>query len=310
MLVNGRGALSGGTQAFAGGIGDHSQQRTYRFESMQAELVQAVEVYKSVQANLHGGRDGRHASTSAPGGRSTTADAGFVAGNAFVTDDDLAEENGYRFAGVYSDSFADNTLGFLVSVAGDDRTTREDWFNVTDSEAKVFNNAINLATGELLRGCDLPGIANPDVGCGYAFGNVRQGILIEDVQRINASAALQWRPNEQWGRHRRHPVLTDGPRLRRLADSVAPPGGARKRRERGVAQREPDRDVHPHGEGAATTVPIVPRVRRHRTTHQFAVNAKYTPTENWTLNFDVSHSSGGPGSGPGTKATTTSRPCR
>ena len=27
VLVNGRGALSGGTQAFAGGVGDHSQQR-------------------------------------------------------------------------------------------------------------------------------------------------------------------------------------------------------------------------------------------------------------------------------------------
>ena len=40
----------------------------------------------------------------------------------------LAEDNGYRFAGVYSDWFADNTLGFLVSVAGDARITREDWF--------------------------------------------------------------------------------------------------------------------------------------------------------------------------------------
>ena len=59
VLVNGRGALSGGTQAFAGGTGDHSQQRTFRFESMQAELVQAVEVYKSAQANLmEGGMGG------------------------------------------------------------------------------------------------------------------------------------------------------------------------------------------------------------------------------------------------------------
>ncbi|MDE0045359.1 MAG: TonB-dependent receptor plug domain-containing protein, partial [bacterium] len=197
VLVNGRGALSGGTQAFAGGVGDHSQQRTFRFESMQAELVQAVEVYKSAQANLmESGMGGTlNIRTRRPfdnGGRR------IVAGNAFMTDDDLAEDNGYRFAGVYSDSFADNTLGFLVSVAGDDRVTREDWFAVADSEPKVFNNAINLATGELLRGCSLPGVENPDVGCGYAPGNLRQGILIEDVQRVNLSAALQWRPNEQW----------------------------------------------------------------------------------------------------------------
>ena len=130
---------------------------------MQAELVQAVEVYKSAQANLmEGGMGGTvNIRTRRPfdnGGRR------ILAGNAFVTDDALADDNGYRFAGVYSDTFADDTFGFLVSVAGDDRTAREDWFNIVDYEPKIFNRAMNVATGELLRGCDLPRIANPDVG--------------------------------------------------------------------------------------------------------------------------------------------------
>ena len=289
VLVNGRGALSGGTQAFAGGVGDHSQQRTFRFESMQAELVQAVEVYKSAQANvLEGGMGGTlNIRTRRPfdnGGRR------ILAGNAFVTDDDLAEDNGYRFAGVYSDSFADNTLGFLVSVAGDDRVTREDWFAVSDSEPKVFNNAINLATGELLRGCDLPGVANPDVGCGYAPGNLRQGILIEDVQRINASAALQWRPNEQWD------VTADilYSQMDRDYDDWQIPW----RYQAGLANGASEVLLN---ENQIVTYIRTERARprpRNRprsedsTTDQFAVNAKYTPTENWTLNFDVSHSSG------------------
>ena len=151
VQVNGRGALSGGTQAFAGNIGDHSQQRTFRFESMQAELVQAVEVYKSAQANLmEGGMGGTlNIRTRRPfdnGGRR------IIAGNAFVTDDDLAEDNGYRFAGVYSDSFADNTLGFLVSVAGDDRTTREDWFNIVDYRPQIFNRVCGFRTSGTERG--------------------------------------------------------------------------------------------------------------------------------------------------------------
>ena len=80
--------------------------------------MQAVEVCKSAQANLmESGMGGTlNIRTRRPldnGGRR------ILAGNAFVTDDDLAEDNGYRFAGVYGDSFADNTLGFLVSVAGD-----------------------------------------------------------------------------------------------------------------------------------------------------------------------------------------------
>ena len=289
VLVNGRGALSGGTQAFAGNIGDHSQQRTFRFESMQAELVQAVEVYKSVQANLlEGGMGGTiNIRTRRPfdnGGRR------IVAGNVFMTDDALADENGYRFAGVYSDAFADNTLGFLVSVAGDDRTTREDWFNVTDYEAKVFNNAINLATGELLRGCDLPGIANPDVGCGYAFGNVRQGILVEDIQRINASAALQWRPNEQWD------VTADilYSQMDRDYDDFQVPWRPQAGLANGASEVLLDENqivTYIRTETARPRPFQRPRVEDIET-QQFAVNAKYTPTENWTLNFDVSHSTG------------------
>ena len=306
VLVNGRGALSGGTQAFAGGVGDHSQQRTYRFESMQAELVQAVEVYKSAQANvLEGGMGGTlNIRTRRPfdnGGRR------ILAGNAFVTDDDLAEDNGYRFAGVYSDSFADNTLGFLVSVAGDDRVTREDWFAVADSEPKVFNNAINLATGELLRGCDLPGVANPRRRLRLRAGqpppgHPHRGRPAHQRQRRAAVA-----PERAVGRHRRHPVFADGPRLRRLADSVALPGGARERRERGAAQREPDRDVHPHGEGAATTEKSSPfrrqydrPVRREREVHA-----------DGELDAQLRRLAlvRGTASRPTTRATTTSRPC-
>ncbi len=289
VLVNGRGALSGGTQAFAGNIGDHTQQRTFRFESMQAELVQAVEVYKSAQANLmEGGMGGTiNIRTRRPfdnGGRR------IMAGNVFMTDDDLADDNGYRFAGVYSDSFADNTLGFLVSVAGDDRITREDWFNVPDYEPKVFNNAINLATGELLRGCDLPGIANPNVGCGYAPGNLRQGVLVEDIERINASAALQWRPNEKWD------VTVDilYSQMDRDYDDFQVPWRYQAGLANGASEVMLDENQIVTYIRTETSRPRP--FQRPRTedivTDQFAVNAKFTPTENWTLNFDISRSTG------------------
>ena len=289
VLVNGRGALSGGTQAFAGNIGDHTQTRTFRFESMQAELVQAVEVYKSAQANLlEGGMGGTiNIRTRRPfdnGGRR------IMAGNVFATDDDLADENGYRFAGVYSDSFADNTMGFLVSVAGDDRTTREDWFNIPDYEPKVFNNAINLATGELLRGCDLPGIANPDVGCGYAPGNIRQGVLVEDIQRINASVALQWRPNAQWD------VTADilYSQMDRDYDDFQMPWRYQAGLANGASEVLLDENqiaTYIRTETARPRPFQRPRVEDIEN-QQFALNAKYTPSEKWTLNFDVSHSTG------------------
>ena len=289
MQVNGRGALSGGTQAFAGNIGDHSQQRTFRFESMQAELVQAVEVYKSAQANLmEGGMGGTlNIRTRRPfdnGGQR------IIAGNAFMTDDALADENGYRFAGVYSDAFADNTLGFLVSVAGDDRTTREDWFNIVDYRTQIFNRAINLATGEPLKGCSLPGIANPDRGCGYVPGNIRQGVVLEDVERINASAALQWRPNEQWD------VTVDvlHSQMDRDMDDFQVPWRSQAGLGNGASEvllNENQIVTYMRTETARPRPFQRPRVEDIES-QQFAVNAQYTPTEKWTLSFDVSHTTG------------------
>ena len=289
VQVNGRGALSGGTQAFAGNIGDHSQQRTFRFESMQAELVQAVEVYKSAQANLmEGGMGGTlNIRTRRPfdnGGRR------IMAGNVFMTDDDLADENGYRFAGVYSDSFADNTLGFLVSVAGDDRTTREDWFNIVDYRPQIFNRATNLATGEPLKGCSLPGIANPDRGCGYVPGNIRQGVVLEEVERINASAALQWRPNEQWD------VTVDllHSQMDRDMDDFQVPWRSQAGLGNGASQvllNENQIVTYMRTETARPRPFQRPRVEDIES-QQFAVNAAFTPTEKWTLSFDISHTTG------------------
>ena len=289
VQVNGRGALSGGTQAFAGNIGDHSQQRTFRFESMQAELVQAVEVYKSAQANLmEGGMGGTlNIRTRRPfdnGGRR------IIAGNAFMTDDALADENGYRFAGVYSDAFADNTLGFLVSVAGDDRTTREDWFNIVDYRPQIFNRATDLATGEPLKGCSLPGIANPDRGCGYVPGNIRQGVVLEDVERINLSAALQWRPNEQWD------VTVDvlHSQMDRDMDDFQVPWRSQAGLGNGASEvliNENQIVTYMRTETARPRPFQRPRVEDIES-QQFAVNAQYAPTEQWTLGFDVSHSTG------------------
>ena len=110
VLLNGRTALSGGSEAFAGGVGDRTQTRVFRFESMQAELVQAVEVHKSAKANLlEAGLGGTiNIRTRRPfdnGGER------ILATNAIVTDDGLSDDNGYNFAAVYSDTWNDE-IGF------------------------------------------------------------------------------------------------------------------------------------------------------------------------------------------------------
>jgi TonB-dependent receptor len=191
VQVNGRTALSGAGGSDAGAIGGLVNDRSFRFDSMQAELVQAVEVYKSAQANLlEGGMGGTiEIRTRRPfdnGGRR------IMAGSAMITDDDLADDNGFRAAGVFSDSFADETFGVLLSIAADDRTAREDWFSIPDYEPKVFNNAVD-ENGVPLPPCTL---IPTTAGCGYTAGNLRMGVVLEDKQRLNLTSAIQWRPRD------------------------------------------------------------------------------------------------------------------
>ncbi len=288
VQVNGRSALSGAGGSFAGAIGGLTGDRAFRFEGMQAELVQAVEVYKSAQANLlEGGMGGTiNIRTRRPfdnGGQR------ILAGNAFVTDDDLADDNGYRAAGVWSDTFADNTFGVLVSLAADDRTTREDWFNIPDYEPKIFRNAVDQ-NGNLLRGCDLPGVANPNVGCGYTGGNVRMGIVIEEKQRINLSSALQWRPNEdlEITLDLLHSELE-----RQYTDYQNP-----LRTQAGLAGRATEvhlneNDVTTYFATTGSRPRPFPRDFDTETQQQqFALNFKFTPTERLEFNVDLSHATG------------------
>lgn len=90
---------------------------------MQAELVHAVAVYESAQANL---LESGMAGTVDIRTRRPFDNSGrrIVAANAVITHDDLADDNGFRASAVDSDTFADEQFGVLFSIAADDRTAR------------------------------------------------------------------------------------------------------------------------------------------------------------------------------------------
>ena len=190
--VNGRTGLSGAGGGAAGGIGGLDSSRSFFFDSMQSELVGAVEVYKSTQANL---LDGGLGGTVKIRNRRPFDNGGdrIVAGSVTGTYSELADDNGSRFSGVFSDTFADKTLGFLVGVAYDDRPVREDWFSIPDYEPKIFKNAVDENGVSLDGTCTL---LDTNEGCGYAAGNVRMGLVQDQRERLNISSALQWRPSD------------------------------------------------------------------------------------------------------------------
>ena len=254
---------------------------------MQAELVQAIEVHKSAKANLlEAGLGGTiNIRTRRPfdnGGER------ILATNAIVTEDGLADDNGYSLAAVYSDTWNDE-LGFLVSVAGDERTLREDWFSIGDYNPRVFNNAVDL-NGVPLPTCTLIEGINPNSGCAYAPGGLAQGALVEDNKRLNLSAALQWRPNEQWD----ITVDVSHSDLDRDYDDHQ----AIWRYDTGLANgasivQADENNIATYIRTETSQVWGFHRPRTDMVENQtFAVNAQFTPSEKWTLSFDVAHSIG------------------
>lgn len=284
VLINGRTALSGAGGSAAGAIGGLTNNRSFRFDSMQADLVQAVEVYKSSQANLlEGGMGGTvNIQTRRPfdnGGRR------IMAGSATMTADELADDTGYSVSGVFSDTFAAETFGVLFSVSADDRTTREDWFNIPDYEPKVFNSAVD-ASGTALPPCELLEIASPTAGCGYTAGNIRLGVIAEDKQRLNLSSALQWRPRDdlEVTLDLLHSELD-----RNYIDYQVP-----LRSQAGLAGGATE--VHLN-DNDITTFFATDRARPRPFPREFdtkseqqqiAVNVNYMLTDQWELSFDVS----------------------
>ena len=84
---------------------------------------------------------------------------------------------------MYSDTFADNTLGFMISAQWDDRTIRTDEIDNTSWSGRPSQ-------------WDLDRDGTVDV-MGFNMENTRAHYIEQDRERLNVSSALQWRPNDR-----------------------------------------------------------------------------------------------------------------
>ncbi len=183
VTTNGRAQVSN-VQTQASGDARNSNNNGSRivgFNQYQSGLVQAVEVYKSPQANHYEGGLGGivEVQTRRPidiGRRVVSVSARAIHG-------ELAGETDPSVFALFSDKFADDTLGFMISAEWDDRTLREDEVDITSFTP-------------VERAYDLDGDGTREV-MGFHPENVRAVYTEQERERMNVSAALQWRPNER-----------------------------------------------------------------------------------------------------------------
>ena len=131
VTTNGRAQVSNVQTQSSGDArnSNNNGSRIVGFDQYQSGLVQAVEVYKSPQANHYEGGLGGvvEVQTRRPidiGRRVVSLSARAIHG-------ELAGETDPAVFGLFSDKFADDTLGFMISAQWDDRTLREDEVDIT-----------------------------------------------------------------------------------------------------------------------------------------------------------------------------------
>jgi TonB-dependent receptor len=187
--------------------------RSFDFGNIASEGISAVEVYKSGRANVATGGIGAvvNVATRKPLDK-PGQQAAFSAKGAY--DSSSREDNSLtpEFAGLYSNTFADDTFGIGLTFSYQERDGGEQSATTQDFMSRNFIDQAGIDAWELAN----PGVDRPDtwgeilVGDPSAKGfptevvdgiyaiptNIQYNLAEFHRERINAQLTLQWRPIE------------------------------------------------------------------------------------------------------------------
>ncbi len=172
--------------------------RDFAFDVLPADVISGADVIKGAQASLSEGAIGglvnlRSASPFDQRGQQAIAR---LEGDRNM----MSELNGYKFSGVYSNTFADDTFGVLVGVVYAERKDRTDiagndggWTRNADpnDESWLWGNAWGGSIDPNGNGTldeDEYGLIGP--------GQFRVGSILEEKKRRALTAKLEWHPSE------------------------------------------------------------------------------------------------------------------
>lgn len=164
-----------------------STDRAFAFDVLPSEMISGAEVAKAVQASgLEGSIGGSIDLRSArPFDQLGMRLSGSLEGQY----NDLSEKFGYKASGVFSDTFADDTLGFLVSATYSQYKLRTD--NLGE-----YSPASDTEVGQDF---DFNGNGTiDDDGEEYIWPDFySNGVVLGKRTRLGLSSALQWKPSTE-----------------------------------------------------------------------------------------------------------------
>lgn len=172
--------------------------RDFAYDVLPSDVISGADVIKGAQASISEGAIGglvnlRSASPFDRKGQQAIA--------RFEGDRNMMSElNGYKFSGVYSNTFADDTFGVMLGVVYAQRKDRTDvagndggWTRNADpnDESWLWGNAWGGSIDP--NGND---VLDPDEYGLIGPGQFRVGSILEEKKRRAISAKLEWHPND------------------------------------------------------------------------------------------------------------------
>lgn len=252
--------------------------REFAFDVLPSEIIAGADVFKSATAvNLEGSIGGAiNLSTARPLDRPGLRTSLSVEGDY----NDLSEKSGYKVSGVFSDTFAEDRMGLMLTAVYQDTEVRSDavheFFITPDSPGEFDANGdgeISNAESELL------GL------CCTSFGT-----RIQQKKRSGVTAVWQWQVNDGFqmtvdGMFTRLDAPTIGYHQSYYVEDSILDEDAGLHRWSNVSIR----DHWVTGMDIDQLVPEISTISEHRVvdTTQFGWNASWQTTDNLKFNFDA-----------------------
>ena len=161
--------------------------RNFAFDVLPSEMIGGADVWKSVEARNIEGSIGGAVNLRTTRALDTPGQQILVSGTANYND--LSEETGTKVNGIYSNTFNDDTLGFIVGVTHAKGNRRTDemydnyYFGVNDEISYDVNGDGEISEDET--NLVMPG--------SYALG-----VYDSDFQRTGITSSLEWKPSDRF----------------------------------------------------------------------------------------------------------------
>ena len=169
-------------------IATSERGREFDFQILPSELISGADIVKASRANIAEGGIGAYVTVNTA--KPLNSPGQHIAGSVNLKYNDLAEESSPQFSGIYSNTFNDDTLGFLVGFSHVESTNRID-----AHEAAIWDN---IEVGDFQR---VPGPVSYENGLAVPSGTTlwypgRAQFMTdeEERKRTSANVTLQWAP--------------------------------------------------------------------------------------------------------------------